>query len=444
MLNEKDIFGQGATFTPKGQAGMPVLPRPKSLQDLDLPEIFVTDLVLKHCFHLKVFNLIELRDRVKLPTGIITNILDYLQAEGYLEIRGPDPLNPMPNIMGLTNRYAITNGGNKRAAQLLEYDAFVGPVPVSLEDYWRQVEKQSLKFTPVTRDRLIQAFEGLVLSPEMLEKLGPASVSGKPLFLYGPSGNGKTSIAVRMGKVWEDAILVPHAIYVEGSVIRVLDKITHRPLPNGGDGTRECDDRWVPCLRPTVIVGGEFTMDMMDLSYNPTLKYYEAPLQLKANNGLFIVDDLGRQSIPARDLLNRWIIPLENRQDFLCLHTGQKFAIPFDQFLIFATNLEPQNLMDAAFLRRIRAKVKVDHVTREQFKEIFRLVCQQNQLNMNGDLVEYLLATHYDDGKRPMDACHPRDLIELILDYNTFNCNPPGLSREIIDRACGIYFWSEG
>jgi hypothetical protein len=444
MLNEKDIFGPVETLTLQDPVGLPFLPRPKSLQDLDLPEIFVSDLVLKHCFHLKVFSLMELRDRLMLPTGIISKILDYLQAEGYLEIRGPDPLNPMPNIMGLTNRYAVTNGGNKRAAQLLEYDAFLGPVPVSLEDYWQQVEKQSLKFTPVTRDRLRQAFEGLVLSPEMLEKLGPASVSGKPLFLYGPSGNGKTSIALRMGKVWEDAILIPHAIYVEGSVIRVLDKITHRPLPNGSTSTRECDDRWVPCLRPTVIVGGEFTMDMMDLSYNPTLKYYEAPLQLKANNGLFIVDDLGRQSIPARELLNRWIIPLENRQDFLCLHTGQKFAIPFDQFLIFATNLEPQNLMDAAFLRRIRAKVKVDHVTRGQFKEIFRLVCQQNQLNTNDEVVEYLLMAYYGDGKRPMDACHPRDLIELILDYSTFNCNPPCLSREIIDRACGIYFWMEG
>jgi len=187
-------------------------------------------------------------------------------------------------------------------------------------------------------------------------------------------------------------------------------------------------------------VGGELHDGMMDLSFNATMKYYEAPLQLKANNGLFVVDDLGRQRMPAQELLNRWIIPMENGKDFLCLHTGQKFAIPFDQFIIFATNMEPQTLMDEAFLRRIRAKVKVTHVTREQFKAIFRLVGQQHQLDTTDDMAEYLLTTYYDGGQRSMDACHPRDLVEQILDYSTFNGIPPSISRESLDRACGIYF----
>jgi predicted ATPase with chaperone activity len=395
---------------------------------------------LKHSFYMKIFTLSELKERLKLPPTLISDILDYLKQEEYLEIRGPDPLKPVASTIGLSNRYTLTDGGKRRAAQLLEYDSYVGPVPVSLENYWEQVQSQSLKLRPVNLARLSQAFEGLVVEPEMLGKLGPASVSGKPLFLYGPPGNGKTSIALRMGQVWDDAVLVPYAMYVEGNVIRVFDEITHQPVTNGAGNNGECDHRWVPCCRPTVIVGGELTVDMMDLSYNPTMKYYEAPLQLKANNGLFILDDLGRQRLPAQELLNRWIIPLENRQDFLCLHTGQKFAIPFDQFIIFATNIEPQTLMDAAFLRRIRAKVKVNHVTREQFQEIFRLVCRQHRLDTNGDMVEYLLTTYYDGGQRPMDACHPRDLIEQILDYCTFHRQPVSLTKENLDRACEIYF----
>lgn len=430
-----------ASAEPSGVGpNLPFRPKPRTLQDLGLPEIFVADLTLKHCFYMKIFTLVELRDRLKLPSPIVSGISDYLISEEYLEIRGPDPLKPTSTPLGLANRYTLTDGGRKRAAQLLEYDSYIGPVPVNLEDYWQQVQKQSLKLTSVSLARLTKAFEGLVLSANMLEKLGPASVSGKPLFLYGPPGNGKTAIALRMGQVWDDAVLVPYALYVEGNVIRVFDEISHQPVAMRYGYLSGGDHRWVPCRRPTVIVGGELTVEMMDLSFNPTMKYYEAPLQLKANNGLFILDDLGRQRTPAQELLNRWIIPLENRQDFLCLHTGQKFAIPFDQFIIFATNIEPRTLMDAAFLRRIRAKVKVNHVTREQFKEIFHLVCRLHRLDTNGDLVDYLLTTHYDGGRRPMDACHPRDLVEQIVDYCTFHHFPVSLSRENLDRACEIYF----
>jgi predicted ATPase with chaperone activity len=379
---------------------------------------------------------------MKLPTNVITPIMDYLRQEKLIEMRGPDPLKPTSNALGLSNRYGLTEGGKKRAAQLLEYDAYVGPAPVSLEDYWEQVERQKIGQGRVTRARLEAAFEGLVLPSDLVAKLGPALVSGKPLFLYGPPGNGKTTLAVRMGKIWDDVILTPYALYVEGNVIRVFDEISHRPLPmnDNGSGNSGHNLRWVHCYRPIVIVGGELSLDMLDLAYNPTLKYYNAPLQLKANSGLFIVDDLGRQQMKPQDLLNRWIIPLENKQDFLILHTGQKFVIPFDQFLIFATNLEPHTLMDEAFLRRIRSKVKVNHVEREQFLEIFRLVCDSHQLEFNEPMVRYLVSQYYGEGQRAMNACHPRDLVEQILDYCSFNDRAPMLSKENLDHACQVYF----
>jgi len=428
-----------AAATEAGSASL-LRPLPQAVADLRLPEIFLGNLTLKHCFYLDVFTLGDLVERLKVPVSIVAHLLESLKREKYLEIRTQDPLGGTPSSSSLAHRHALTEQGKRRAGQLLEYDAYVGPAPVTLEEYWQQVDRQSIAQAPVTPALVQQAFRDLVLAPEMLEQLGIAAVSGKPLFLYGPPGNGKTTTALRLGRVWDDAILVPYAVYVAGNVIRVFDEINHKPAAAPPPGWERSDRRWVLCRRPAVVVGGELTLGMLDLAFNPSLKYYEAPLQLKANNGLFLVDDFGRQHVAPQELLNRWIIPLESRQDFLCLHTGQKFAIPFDQFVVFATNLEPRTLVDEAFLRRLRSKVKVDYVTRQQFVEIFRLCCGKYGFSYDPQAVEYLLSRYYDGSRRPLAACQPRDLLEQVLDYARFHQLPPCLTPENLDRACHSYF----
>jgi DNA-binding MarR family transcriptional regulator len=436
--NQSRLNG-GSLHKPGGNQVVSTL-LPQLLEELGLPPIFLAQLTLKHCFFLDVFMLGDLVERLKVSASIISKVLDYLKKEKYVETRGSDPLSPVVSAVSLAHRHTLTDSGKKRAGQLLEYDSYTGPVPVRLEEYWLQVERQSIRLGEVTPGHLKRSFQGLVLSPETLEQLGVAAVSGNPLFLYGPPGNGKTVMALRLEKIWDDHILVPYAIYVAGQVIQVLDEMIHSPIREEALGTEREDRRWVRCRRPAVIVGGELTLDMLDLAYKPSLKYYEAPLQLKANNGIFIVDDFGRQRLSPQELLNRWIIPLENRQDFLHLRTGQKITIPFDQFIVFATNLDPRSLVDDAFLRRLRSKVKVDYVSRPQFIEIFRLCCEQYHLALDPNVLEYLLATYYDNGQHPLTACHPRDLLEKILDYSRYYQISPNLTSENLDRACQSYF----
>lgn len=413
-------------------------PFPISIKELGLPQIFLANLTLKHAFFNEVFAITDLVELLKISSNIINHLLEYLAQEKYVQILGSE--RPILSDLNLSMRYSLTNAGKKRAEQLLEYDSYVGPVPVTLKEYSDQVSRQPIDFTAVTSDRLKQILEDLVIPPEMVEDLGVAAINARSLFLYGPTGNGKTSIAMRLGKIWEDVILVPYAIFVSGSVIRLFDDMTHKPVQEmPPDDLEKSDTRWIPCHRPVVVAGGELTLEMLDLIFNPALNYYEAPLQLKANNGVFIVDDFGRQHIAAHDLLNRWIIPLEERHDHLRLRTGQKFTIPFEQFIIFATNLEPHALVDEAFLRRISSKVKVDYVTSERFMEILRRLCESFEIKFEPESAEYLITKHYADHRR-MSACHPRDLVQQVLNYSRFHHIKPTLSRENLDRAVQKYF----
>jgi hypothetical protein len=341
--------------------------------------------------------------------------------------------------MSMEMRYALTDAGRTYAEQCLEANRYVGPAPVPLEDYWDWVETQTIHQVRVEEERLKEVFADYVVSPALFTKIGPALNSGRSIFLFGPSGNGKTVMANCIGHAFEDAVYIPYALYVYGQIIRVFDEVNHQPVPPDPNAPPH-DDRWILCRRPVVIAGGEMTEEALELKFNPITKFYEAPHQLRANNGVFIIDDFGRQKISPRQLLNRWMYPLETRQDFCCLHTGQQFGIPFDQLIIFSTNLNPYSLADEAFLRRIRHKIFVGYVSPEQYLEIFRRVCKDHHIAFDPEIVRDMMARYYVIAARPLCACHPRDLIENLVDRACYLGREPRLTSQELDLVCQTYF----
>ena len=291
----------------------------------------------------------------------------------------------------------------------------------------------------MSEENLKKAFSHLVLSESLLKRLGPAVSSGKAMFVYGPSGNGKTAIAETVGALLPDTVYIPYAITVGGQIIIMFDPVSHTPA-DCENGITDADQRWIKIKRPVVMTGGELSLKMLDLDFNPVTKYYEASLQMRANNGLFIADDFGRQQVDPQSLLNRWIVPLDRQVDFMTLHTGIKFEIPFDMLVIFSTNIEPKALADEAFLRRIRYKIKIDHPSEAKFETIFKMVCQSNAIPFKKDIFEYLMENYYRRLRVNLNACHPRDIIDQIIDSAHYYMHPPALTREGIDAAWQNYF----
>jgi hypothetical protein len=417
-------------------APLPKLPR--SLADTGLSVEQVEQLIIKTLHGGEASGLV-LADHMRLPYTILEPLIERVRAEMLVEVRG----SAGPGSAGY--RYALTDAGRDRAQRHFENTQYVGPAPVPLTQYAAYMTALAAARGYIDRERLRQGFSHLVVNDSMLEMLGPAVNAGKALFLYGAPGNGKTVIAEGLGQTLGGDMYVPHAIDVGGQTIRMFDPIAHESLETPADSSSvvaaaSYDRRWVRIRRPVVMVGGELTLDMLELAFNPIGKFYEAPAQLKANGGVFLVDDFGRQRVRPQDLLNRWIVPLESRFDYLTLHTGKKFQVPFDVLIVFATNLDPQSLADEAFLRRIPYKIAVGDPSLDEFTRIFELNCNRRKMRFHQVMVAYLQRRHYGPAGRPLRACHPRDLLDQVAALCRYRGIEPTISRELLDAACKSYF----
>jgi hypothetical protein len=406
---------------------------------------FLADLVLKLVYYKSDMTSVEIADELALPfRGIIEKVLEFLKREEYVEVTG---------TKGFGERgfqWMISGKGSERAVQALERDQYVGPAPVSLERYNEMVLRQTVGDLVVGPEDVQSALSHLVVTPRFINKVGPAVNSGRSFFLYGPPGNGKTVIAKSIVRMLKGTVYIPYTVMVDGQIIRLYDELNHRLAEDSQEENEDgkvslgnanrTDPRWVKIRRPEIIVGGELTMRNLDLIYDPISKTYEAPFQMKANTGLFVIDDFGRQSMRPQDLLNRWIVPLELRVDFLTLQTGKKIEVPFDQLIVFSTNLDPRDLVDDAFLRRIRHKLKVDNPDEKTYYQIMQRECAAHNLELTPDTFVYLMQTHYLAENRSLRCCHPRDIVDQIVDISSYFGTRPALSKQLLDAACDSYF----
>jgi hypothetical protein len=413
---------------------------PTTIEETGLTSGQVEQLLVK-TLHDGELNGLAIADRMRLPYSILEPLIERLRAERLVEVRGAAGTGTS------TYRYALTDGGRERAQQYFEISRYVGAAPVPLTAYVAYMTALAAARGYMDRERLTHGFSHLIISEKVLEQLGPAINAGKAVFLYGAPGNGKSVIAEGMGRTIGGDMHVPYAIDVDGQTMTMYDPITHDAI-EAESGTSSVisqkpeDRRWVRIRRPVVMVGGELTLDMLDLRFNPLSKFYEAPIQLKANGGVFLVDDFGRQRTRPQDLLNRWIVPLESRIDFLTLHTGKKFQVPFDVLTVFATNLDPESLADEAFLRRIPYKIPITDPSVDEFTRIFELNCRRRKLRFHRVMVAYLHRRHYSPVGRALRSCHPRDLLDQVTALCRYRGIEPVITRDLLDAACASYFVS--
>jgi hypothetical protein len=403
----------------------PILP--DRLDDLGIPPAMVTDLVLRYLWLHGSATLAALHETLKLSFPVLESLFHHFRQQQVLEVKG---------MIGNDYSFTLTATGRALATARNEVCQYVGPAPVSIQQY-HQVVKAQAAHIRLSRESLRQAFHDLVLPDTLLDQLGPSLIGHQSLFLYGGTGNGKTSIAERILRIYKDTVLIPYAVEVDGHIVMLFDPVVHRMKESDDE---MLDPRWVPCERPCITVGGELSASMLELQLDPSTRVFISPAQMKANNGILIIDDFGRQVLSPRELLNRWIVPLDRRVDYLTLASGMKFQVPFEMMVVFSTNLNPHDLADEAFLRRIQTKVLVENVTPDGFDRIFQRVVEANQVPSEPGCAEYLRARCAAAGAKHLRACYPMDVYRLVKAISEYEGRPVRMTRANIDRAVALYF----
>jgi hypothetical protein len=413
------------TFAPVRAAFNPSIPQ--NFNELGISDSLVLDLVLRRMLIEGHCSLASLSRSLRLSIPIIDLVFRHMRSQQLVEIKG---------MNGNDYNFILSAAGKQLAGERFQVSQYAGACPVSLKEYHAATKAQSAR-VHVDRKTLRQAFGDLVVTDRMLDQLGPAIISQNSIFVYGPTGNGKTSLAERMLRVYQDAVLIPYAVEVDNQVISLYDPVVHHILENDEP---DLDPRWVTCKRPCIVVGGELIPSMLELRLDEASGIYAAPLQMKANNGILIIDDFGRQLMSPRDLLNRWIVPLDRRVDYLTLRYGVKFQIPFETMVVFSTNLEPSDLADEAFLRRIHNKIYVEAVDAQSFDQIFSRVVQARNIQAEPDSAEYLRKLCLREGRTELRACYPADICTILLSIGRYEGRGPIMTKAELERAASLYF----